>query len=770
MVNPVRIKIPNGSKRDLQEATNLRTADGRVAGPRPADAEGLDPGESGFWRHPGDVSRFNTLAYDGRTQSFVGPEVIDPDQPIDVSFSSAKGGGASPKIRVDYKSGKIKLKFKLKYQVEVAPTKNQSNPGLLYSSLMRSRSEVRVETAVNNLAAALGFTVEPTYYKRSVRLFLPDDNFDPKQADKKNQENFEVAKRAFFRSLYARNTALFLGGEVIRRESAFQNIQQVASGEMKGRSYFKLENVQIEAREDGKTEIDVGFFIKHTYGREFKREFRAFQLFYAWVSDVDTGDRNSDLKLIKDVNDWKVVYSASDMGASLGFLAAKDAPNFLSRSMIRKVEPHQITLNYVTQSRNPIVDAMTLADAHWFLRYATQLTPEQILNAFIGAGYNGCMAEVLANKMISRRQSLVDAVGFSFREPSYFDLQVCAKLGIKVGENWQIVEVPAAPTTPAKIPAEDRPQYSDDAIGPKQGRPLEAAKGLVTWAASVVGQGVGPAIQRLHINKDLYLDAGLVQSGAGVGVLRFLPFRYIIANPLPNPTSPWLVVDVFSTGFGPRYWSRQNARLIYNEDMRVDAEASYVRERVLVRPVDDAFKNYSFKELLKIYSRPDRYFTLALDRIDSEDIQSLYPGEIMISSTYKGGAVGASLAPVGFLSLGGGLASVGVAADLIQRQGLYKESESSLLATWISGNRRYVRTGVGIAVLLGGFGDILSFGAKRETARTRLFRFHLPQDLELVSEAIRHEVPSKKIPVDREVLTSTSTATSRSLLLSAFGL
>lgn len=768
--DPIRIQLPR-EKTITLEATNLINSAGTIAGPGVAATSQMDPMDSGFWRKPKAVSQFSTFSYNGLTKSFVGADVIDPDKSIDVSFSTAKGGGATPKIRVDYKSGDIKLKFKLKYKVDVAEVKDQNSIGAMYAALLRSRSEVRVETALNNIAAAMGYTVEPTYYKRRVRLFLPSDKFDPNASADVNLKQFNNAHQRLFKAINERALGQPFGSDVVNRESAFQDVRQVSeSGESKGRYYLLMENVQIEPREDGKTEIDVGFFVKHTYGREFKREFRGFQLFYAWISDTDTGDRNADLKIIKTKNDWKVVYSPSDMGAALGFLGSKDTPNLFQNSMIRKVESKAITLNYLTEARNPLLDTLTLSDALWFLKYATQLTPTQFQNAFLGAGYNACVADVLANKMMSRRQSLVEATGFAFSKPQYFDLQSCTQLGIEIGKNWEIVKVPAVPLTPPKTAADDRPLYSDDAIGVRRGRPLDLAKGVLSWAAASAVNGMNQMLQRTQILPGLFVDGGRTESVAGVGVLSILPARYIIANPLPNRTSPWLVVDIYSVGVGPNYWLRQKLPMLNHERSVINVQGYSVRERIMVRPVDEAYRKLTFKELRSIYARPDRFIRLAFDKIDSEDLGALLPGEILITSTYTGVSGGTSLSPQGFFSLGGGIASISGGADLIQRQAVYKESPAQLLAAWIRGDRRFLRVGAGLSSFIPLLGEISSFGAKKEVTRTQLFRFQTPQDLALLQEEIRNETPSRAIPQDRQVHESKVDSSSRSLLLSAFGL
>ena len=72
-------------------------------------------------------------------------------------------------MRVRYRGAQ----YKMKYLLEVKNIKHAKSLGEIFTSWYKHSSEVHTETVANNIAAALGFTVDPTVFKRSVRLYLP---------------------------------------------------------------------------------------------------------------------------------------------------------------------------------------------------------------------------------------------------------------------------------------------------------------------------------------------------------------------------------------------------------------------------------------------------------------------------------------------------------------------------------------------------------------------------------------------------------------------
>ena len=148
------------------------------------DISKLNPPDSGLWRMPTtapkywDPRTYNKLAIKDlekrHTQKQV-KDMLDPMKEISVTYVPRKHTrGESPKIIVRY--GK-KQKWKLKFLTDKHNANSLIEPIEAIKRIIVS-SEVNVEPAVNNIAAMLGFTIDPTYYKEKVRMYLPDEVYE----------------------------------------------------------------------------------------------------------------------------------------------------------------------------------------------------------------------------------------------------------------------------------------------------------------------------------------------------------------------------------------------------------------------------------------------------------------------------------------------------------------------------------------------------------------------------------------------------------------
>ena len=183
--------------------------------------------------------------------------------------------------------------------------------------------------------------------------------------------------------------------------------------------------MSLERRSQVETDLDVGGFLKAAFSRSLKREFRAFTLFYAWFVDLDIKDDNAKIVLVGNNEGRKVAYSATDMGNVLGsWVGGKEAPNFFGRDLVDRVRRkpdgsiYEIILNYATPQRNPALDAISINDAKWMTRLIAQLSPVQIKNAFLTAGYSELLSEYYTQLMLRRRDQLVETFGMMGRPSS----------------------------------------------------------------------------------------------------------------------------------------------------------------------------------------------------------------------------------------------------------------------------------------------------------------------------------------------------------------
>ena len=359
------------------------------------DVSQLDPVDSGFWRKQASVRAFDTSNYNNQTGYSAEMSDSEKEPSVTYKFGESFSGGATPKMKVLYQ-GK---KWKLKYETENADITKATTFASIIQRWTHSGKEVHVETVVNNLASALGFTVIPTFYKRSVRLYLP-------QKDPTDEEEFDRLYQKMLReqSVWDEDRVPYIH---------LSDVQQ----DEEGRFFVRIQSTSLEKSSDTEDVMKVGLFNKSSYSRNYKREYRAFNIFLVWISDYDTKDDNTNMLLIPDGKDsYNVAYTFSDMGYALGSAFGRDAPNFLNRDIIDyALRNTDGSLRSVFFSHNMIFPSMfekvTINDAKWIIRLMAQLSPDQIRKAFRGAGYNDLLTEYFTQIMLRRRDKLASVFG-----------------------------------------------------------------------------------------------------------------------------------------------------------------------------------------------------------------------------------------------------------------------------------------------------------------------------------------------------------------------
>jgi hypothetical protein len=330
----------------------------------------LDPPDSGFWRKPSwPIASFSTTDYHSlglvtlrkhhdalqfATLDEQAAALLDKDVPVRVVYEPDDLDGRTPKVTVRLGG----QDWKLKYVTDRRDVGRRRNPAKIYQKRWQG-SEVNVEPVVNNLAAALGYTVDPTYYQERVFLYFPDEVYEGSDAEQ--EARFTAARAALIEEL----TGYFPDANV---PSAFQHLQIDGAG----RRYLEVRGATLEKKSDPLTDVNIGYFIRGGFGRSFKREFRAFGLFLAWIADPDIKDANVKAKLVP-VTDaagrrrHTLVYSASDMGGGLGTGLPNMFPKDLVRGVERDLRGHvrAVELTYRSIFPAPLLGAATLSDARW---------------------------------------------------------------------------------------------------------------------------------------------------------------------------------------------------------------------------------------------------------------------------------------------------------------------------------------------------------------------------------------------------------------------
>ena len=740
------------------------------------DLSRYDPVESGFWRRPlVPIPEFDTSNYNGQLRIAFGEkkfsqvaDIQNPDISIDLDYQGPKKGGKTPKMKVKYKGLEMKLKFNTPQQ-EPGQVTNISD---VIRFFMRYDGEVRSEFVANNLAAALGYTVDPTYYKKNIRLFLKD-RFDLRLATtakgrKKLLTHFFKACNKMVDELteqIAKNNSIPINriNKLAHRYKYLpfmKNYGTVKKGKQKGRHFIKMQSVSLEFKRQQDTDWPIGLFHKTGFGKYLKREFRAFMLFYLWLADVDIKNDNASLGLVPVVpngeggSEKKIYYSAADMGATLGNVLGKNQPNYLGHNLVdqkgsRLTGPREqqvLALHSFYSTKRPLFKAVNFSDAKWITRMMAQLTKEQIKKSFLTANYPEIVAELFTQKLLRRRDQLVQALGLDGEavrtygrssktvkisghtsdivDPKSYFVPACESCfksgelirlpkGTKTDKNWfESLKVPSSET---------------------KGTIEILKKLLIATGAQILGR----QLQRHQIGPGLTLDGVRVKTDS------FLPARYLLENPYSDiPENKFWIVDVFRVGIlvgVQEDWDWDQVDIWPNRN-RFRGQAGVIEtfEFIKVKPIKDS-DSYSVKDLMKIY-HPKNMIGRPLKKLKQSLIDSLQKGDLIITSRYL--TFGASAyTKANFLSSGLGVSGAAF-TSAVDRAILLKNTDTKALAAWSDISESGLKAGVFFDYLVGRFG-LLAGQYKKLRERRQVYSFDLSQeqDKAILLNNINRDVP-----------------------------
>lgn len=695
--------VPETYRRVFQNQRFLSRDDLKKLEKQGYDLSDLEPNESGMWRKPTvsissyDLSNYNRTGIDSLTHLMSKQEAEamgDPTVPVDFVYKPTKlGSGSTPKIYGTL--GGKGPKWKLKLLVDKVSNAYKTDLRSVMEILL-SAAEVNAESVANNLAAAIGFTVDPTYFKRKVRLFFDVEVYE--------KGSFEEAYQALMDELSGSDI------EGVYIKSALQTIKV---DETTGRKYIELTAVGLEKKSDDETDLSLGLFNKDGLGKSLQREHRAFALFSAWIDDPDVKNRNVQTKIIpqSDKGDFKVAFSNSDLGGSLGH----GLPNFLPKTLVHSVhknlkgEVSSFQIKFRRLFSYPIMDALTFNDARWLVKRIAQLTFPQLERAFAAAGYPEIIAKVYAQKMMGRRNQLVEVLGlmgttiiddegkpFEIKEEESYTGSIPGyerffENGYVIDKNDELFDPEREP-----FPRQWGAFWTPQVRGETQ---------MLVWkhfgmmflntSGSMIVNSLQPGFYFTDHNLGFSkmrmgshtLDQGCAGNcffqGVSAGVGSFIPFRFIVENPDKESKEPFLIIDTFRIGvfvgndglFIPKLLNLDVPSQI---GLGVGGRFFYVWEFMKVRAVKD-FAEYSngmpsFKEGVK----------MAFETAKQQFVESMEEGDSLILSTYLG-ALGRvrTRPPIPFVPLVGPEARVEGQKVLTSRMILTKEGANNFLANWV---------------------------------------------------------------------------------------
>ncbi|MDA8793095.1 hypothetical protein N9N67_07610 [Bacteriovoracaceae bacterium] len=663
----------------------------------------LDPPSNGMWRKPvKSISEFDTSNYDlqGLKQlenilpKKTAKEVLNPKSQLRVIYKPhIIKGGQTPKFNVYLDETKFKLKF-ITDAAGFTPQKAFWNRGMKFLW----GSEVNTEPVVNTLAAALGFTVDPTYFQNSIRVYFEDHVYE-------NGE-FEKYLANLIQNLEERY--------VIMRH--LKSALKMVKVDSEGKKYIEMKSVTLEAKSNRKSDMNIGFYVRDGLGKSLKREHRAFYNFLAWVGDFDTKDDNDKTKIVPYIDEagktkYKVMLSASDMGGSLG----TGFPNFYNYKLIKSVSRgektkklKEIRYNYFRIFPYNISKAVTFNDVKWITRRIAQLSVHQIEQAFVYSGYPLPVAKYYAKLMIKRRNQLVRV--FEMEGEQFID-DGGKPFRIEMLPEWDASKSEYASLFKNGVLADDdnttfNPElenwprnwgvgYQRIKPGTKQDQILQSVKQNITDTlvnslhASIYNAQLGTKGLRIF-NVRLFDTDNPLRGVCGedcfveamdIGVKNFIPMRYLIQNPDTSAKHPYLLVDLFRFGF----FLGENGKLIQKAlgfeipsgfNLSVGSQFFKSFEFIKVKPVSSLNDYYKNKwDMLKL----PKY---SLKKMRSQLIEQLEENESLIVSSYVGLRSQLKVRPrwVPFVS-----AEVAFRRFNLGRSTILKGAEGKVYANWAKG-------------------------------------------------------------------------------------
>lgn len=631
------------------------------------DISKLDPYDSEVWRRPKkSISEMNMTAYDrdGVVQlkevfdkDFI-EKFIKPDERIDIVFKGdSLSGGKTPKFDVFIND----VKFKLKFITSRHRARPQDTP---QSAAMRNLwgSEANVEPAVNQIAHAIGYNVDPTYFKHQVRFYIDEEetgmDFDETLVD--------LINRLHERYMIESNI-----------DDAFSNIQV----DENGRRFVLLKSVSLEQKTNEKTDMNIGFYRHMGLGKSLKREHRALYLFMAWIADPDIKDDNTKVKLVPYVKadgsqSFKVVLSNSDMGGAIGI----GYPNLYNYDLVKKYklrngEVDSVRLRYMRLFDYNMKYAINFDDARWLVRRMSQLSVDQLKDTFIYAGYPEIVARYYALLMAKKRNQLIKVFGlagdtFIDDGGKEFTIQLSEEFNGSIEgyeeffRNGHFTDPENKLFNPA---IENHPRYwgvswrnrdtedAQDNFLKDLGAWL-LKKSIALFQKQIVDRS-HLGVQGLNIyRRNLFLDDKLFSFGDGflqgldVGVMGLIPLRHIIENPDKSSDYPFIVLDVVRFGtyvsaYDPLFEKIGVKPEALGLEGLTGAKIFYMKEAIKVTPVK------SLRDYFKLPYKTFNVQKLDWKRFITDEIDDLNPDHFYFVSHYVGAKAGMRIRPAKVMPL-----------------------------------------------------------------------------------------------------------------------
>ena len=173
-------------------------------------------------------------------------------------------------------------------------------------------------------------------------------------------------------------------------------------------------NVRFEARPAGWKRLDEWKWTKNPFVGT--PEFQGLKIMMALINNWDMKDSNN--KIIYTEKNNELRYIISDLGATFGhasttplfwrFTRSRNSPpNYAKAKFLEKVKGNRVSIHFGGKNRG-LLKNITVQDAEWIASLLSQLSDQQIRDAFRAANYSPQQIDLLASTVRERTDQLVN--------------------------------------------------------------------------------------------------------------------------------------------------------------------------------------------------------------------------------------------------------------------------------------------------------------------------------------------------------------------------
>ncbi|MFL6256968.1 MAG: hypothetical protein ACJ74T_18325 [Pyrinomonadaceae bacterium] len=168
-------------------------------------------------------------------------------------------------------------------------------------------------------------------------------------------------------------------------------------------------NVRFEARPDDYKRLDEWSWAKNPFAGT--KEFAGFVVLMGLLNNWDLKDTNNKVVFVPSGGGGELRYIVSDLGATFGKTGGpishsrNEPEKYIKTGFLDKVEGDRVHFDYHGKNSG-LFDNITIEQAKWIGDILSQLSEEQIKDAFRAANYNPDEVEGLAQEVLGRINAL----------------------------------------------------------------------------------------------------------------------------------------------------------------------------------------------------------------------------------------------------------------------------------------------------------------------------------------------------------------------------